>query len=251
MVTDLDGRNATKTERIQTLRSYWEKRLGVSDITRLPGYDPVGEYQLGFKDKRIAGGYRHQYRFDISDADLEKKMKGYSLYHSLTNGESVSSFLDTALENNGAMISTVEKLRAGVTPGGMSPAEDMNSGGATYVFTRIKKSPTESSGDTGLYFKKRLLRRMDAISYSNDCYGKVKDDYVSCNRGSDPKTWKSFSRNSSNETILKYSVTLLDNLESIVVRGQLEKKKILDVFKKHGISVLPDGRKIEEIVIER
>ena len=87
------------------------------------------------------------------------------------------------------------------------------------MFTRIKKSPTPAaSGENGLYFKKRLLRRMDAISYNHDAYGKVTDDYVSQHRGSDPKTWKSFSRNTSNETILKYSVTLLDNLESIVVR---------------------------------
>ncbi len=251
LISDLDDRNATKTERVQAMRSYWEKRLRVSDITKMPGYDPIGEYQLGFKDRSVRGGYRQQYRFDISDADLEKEMKGYSLHHHLTNGESVSSFLDEALGNNGAMISTVEKLRAGVTPGGMSPAEDMNSGGATYVFTRIKKSPTESSGDTGLYFKKQLLRRMDAISYPNDYYGKVKGDFVSENRGSDPKDWKSFSRNPGNETILKYSVTLLDNLENIVVHGQIEKREILDVFKKHGISVLPDGRKIEQIVIER
>jgi SPP1 gp7 family putative phage head morphogenesis protein len=247
----LDARNASKSERVQSMRTFWEKRLGVPDITKTPGYDPIGTYQMGFKDNKIAGGYRHQYRFDISDADLEREMKGYSLYHHLTNGESISSFLDKALENNGAMISTTEKLRAGMTPGGMSPEEDMNSGGASYVFTRIKKSPTASSGEVGLYFKKQLLRRMDAISYNRDCYGKVKDDFVSQNRGSDPTAWKAFSRNSSNETILKYSVTLLDNLEAIVVHGQTEKRRVLDVFAKHGVSVLPDGRKIEEIVIER
>ena len=250
MAADLDRRSATKTERIQTMRAFWERRLGVPDITRQPGYNPVGEYQFGFKDRSIQGGYRQQYRFDISDADLEKEMKGYSLHHHLTNGESVSSFLDQALGNNGAMMSTVEKLRAGLAPGGMSPAEDMNSGGATYVFTRIKKSPTASSGDVGLYFRKRLLRRMDTISYGHDCYGKVKDDYVSQNRGADPKTWKSFSRSSGNETILKYSVTLLDNLENVVVHGQTEKKRVLDAFKKHGISALPDGRKVEEIVLD-
>ncbi|MCE5322394.1 minor capsid protein [bacterium] len=250
MISGLDGRNATKTERVQAMRGFWEQRLGVSDITKMPGYDPVGEYQLGFKDAKIAGGYRHQYRFDISDADIEKQMKGYSLYHRLTNGESIGEFLDTVLENNGAMISTVEKLRAGVMPGGMSPESDMNSGGASYVFTRIKKSPSAYSTDVGFYFKKRLLRRMDAVSYNHDAFGKVKDDYVSSNRGSDSATWKNFSRNSSNETIFKYSITLLDNLENIVVHGQGERKSVLDVFKKHGISTMPDGRKIEELVID-
>ncbi len=232
------------------MRGFWEKRLGVSDITKTPGYDPVGEYQLGFKDHRIAGGYRHQYRFDISDADMEREMAGYSLHHSLTNSSSMSGFLDVALENNGTMISTVEKMRAGVQPRGMSPESDMRSGGASYVFTRIKKSPLSgASGENGLYFKKRLLRRMDAISYNHDAYGKVTEDYVPTHRGSDPKTWKTYARNSSNETILKHSVTLLDNLEAIVVGSQSERTQVLAVFRKHGISKLTDGRKVEDIVL--
>ena len=252
LVSSLDQRNASKTERVQSLRGFWEKRLGVSDITKTPGYNPVGEYQLGFKDRKIAGGYRHQYRFDISDADMEREMAGYSLHHSLTNSSSMSGFLDVALENNGTMISTVEKMRAGVQPRGMSPESDMRSGGASYVFTRIKKSPLSgASGENGLYFKKRLLRRMDAISYNHDAYGKVTEDYVPTHRGSDPNTWKTYARNSSNETILKHSVTLLDNLEVIVVGSQSERTQVLAVFKKHGVSKLPDGRKVEEIVLVR
>ena len=61
--------------------------------------------------------YRHQYRFDISDDDLERQMKGYGLYHRLTNGDDLPSFIDTVLENNDAMVSTVEKLRAGIPVG--------------------------------------------------------------------------------------------------------------------------------------
>lgn len=253
MMADLDGRNASKTERIQTMRGYWEKRLGVSDITKMPGYDPVGEYQLGFKDSKIAGGYRHQYRFDISDEDIEKQMAGCSLHHRLTNNSNMSTFLDNALENNGAMISTVEKLRAGVTPGGMSPEQDMRSGGASYVFTQIEKSPLSGgSNHPGLYFKKRLLRRMDAISYSRDSYGKVTGDYVTSNRVSDPATWRNFPRNNpDNETIFKHSITLLDNLEAVVVSSESERTKVLAVFAKHGISSLPDGRKVEKVVLVR
>ena len=252
LISGLDARNAAKSERIQALRGFWEKRLGVSDVTKLPGYDPVGEYQLGFKDRKMGGGYRYQYRFDISDEQLEKEMAGYALHHNLTNSSSVSSFLDTALDNNGALVSTVEKVRSGITPGGMSPQADMRSGGASYVFTRIKKSPLlGGSADSGLYFKKRLLRRTDAISYNHDAYGKVVDDYVVSHRGSDPKTWKTYARNTGNETILKHSVTLLDNLEAIVVPSQSEKTKVLAIFKKHGISVLTDGRNVEDIVLVR
>lgn len=252
LVSDLDARSATKTERIQAMRGFWAKRLGVSDITKLPGYDPIGEYQLGFKDRKIGGGYRYQYRFDISDEQLEKEMAGYSLHHNLTNSGSMSSFLDTVLENNGALVSTVEKVRSGIAPGGMSPQADMRSGGASYVFTRIKKSPLSGgSPENGLYFKKRLLRRTDAISYNHDAYGKVTDDYVVSHRGSDPKTWKTYARNTSNETILKHSVTLLDNLEAIVVPSQSERTKVLAVFTKHGVSVLPDGRNVADIILVR
>lgn len=59
-----------------------------------------------------------------------------------------------SLGNNGAMINTVEKIGAGVRPGGMSPESDMKSGGASYVFTRIRKSPSAGGTAPGLYFKK-------------------------------------------------------------------------------------------------
>ncbi|SMC28268.1 hypothetical protein SAMN02746041_03220 [Desulfacinum hydrothermale DSM 13146] len=59
-------------------------------------------------------------------------MKGYGLYHRLSNGDDLPSFIDTVLENNGAMVSTVEKLRAGIPAGGMSPEADIDTGGATY-----------------------------------------------------------------------------------------------------------------------
>ncbi len=170
------------------------------------------------------GGYRHQYRFDLSDDDLEKQMKGYGLYHRLTNGEDLPSFIETVLDNNGAMVSTVEKLRAGIPVGGMSPVADMDTGGASYFFARIKKLPTAGrSSDVGLYFKKRMLRRMDAISYDHDAFGRVRDEYVSNHRGSTPAEWKQFARRGGNETIFKYSVALLDNIDVIVVGSDREK----------------------------
>ena len=121
----------------------------------------------------------------------------------------MASFIDAALGNNGAMVIRSKVARRGAV-GGMSPEADMYTGGARYFFTRIKKLPTAGgSSDTGLYFKKRMLRRMDAISYDHDAFGRVRDEYVSNHRGSTPEEWKQFARRGSNETIFKYSVTLL------------------------------------------
>jgi hypothetical protein len=132
----------------------------------------------------------------------------------------------------------------------MSPEADMDSGGASYFFTRIKKLPSRGKPTTrGLYFKKRMLRRMDAVSYDHDAYGRVTDDYVRSRRGNRPDDWRRFAGNSGNETIFKYSVTLLDNVEYIVTDSKAERDRVLNSFTKRGITVLPDGRKIEEVIL--
>jgi len=250
LLGDLDKRGAAMDERVQALRAFWERRLGVKDITRLPGYDPLGEYQYGHADPKRRGGYRHQFRFDLSDEDLERQMRGYSLKHGLTNGAHMGTFIETLLDNNGAMISTVEKMRAGVTPGGMSPEADMSTGGATYFFTRIKKLGADGKPkEAGLYFKKRLLRRMDAISYDGDKYGRCTDDTVREQRHSTVDGWKQCARQGSNETIFKYSVTLLDNIEFIQTASAQERDRVLRAFTSRGITRLPDGRRIESVVL--
>lgn len=45
-------------------------------------------------------------------------MVAYSLCHDLTNSANMKGFLDAAPENNGAMMSAVEKLRFGGQPPG-------------------------------------------------------------------------------------------------------------------------------------
>ncbi len=60
--------------------------------------------------------------------------------------------------------------------------------------------------------------------------------------------WKRFAQRHGNETIFKYSVTLLDNIEFIVARSDNERREIIQSFTRRGIKKLPDGRKVEDIV---
>ena len=53
----------------------------------------------------------------------------------------------------------------------------------------------------------------------------------------------------SNETIFKYSVTLLDNIEFIRTRSAQEREGVLRAFTSRGIRHLPDGRRIESVVL--
>ncbi|HPQ72170.1 MAG TPA: phage minor head protein [bacterium] len=243
-------KNKSKQEQVKILRDFWNSELGVRDVTELPHYNPFGEFQHATRGKLGGAGRRTQMRFDLTESDLERQMSGYSLRHSLTDDRDMAEFIETALEHNGAMVSTVEKMRMGIKPGGMSPVADMESGGGTYFFTRIRKTPTAARpGEPGLYFKRNLLRRMDAITYDHDKFGRCTGDHVRRYRKSQIDQWKSIvQRNRSDETIFKYSVTLLDNLEVIVAPDRKAKMNIIMSFKKRGITHLPDGRKIEDIV---
>ena len=247
MIEALDRTNATKEQRLAKLRQYWNSKLGVPDVTRLPDYNPMGTYQDAFRLPGKRAGYRYQWRFDISDADFDREMGDYSLYHSIEYGgnrRSMAEFLDEVLQKNVAMIATTEKMRSGIPIGGESPVQDMNTGGADYFFTRIFKR----SNRVGIWFKPKLLKRTDAISYSSDMYGDIRGGNVLNYRGSNFDEWKNYAEYGGNETILKHSVMVVDNLDQIVVRSRVEKDQIIEVFHKHNIRTLPDGRRVADIV---
>ena len=253
-VADLDLRSVSKQERLAAMRGYWQRRLKIDNLDDLPAYNPAGEYQAAFRVPGGKAGYRQQYRFDVSDDDLDRDLEGVGLYHGLTNDKDMPAFIDKVLSSNGAMVSTTEKMRAGIRVGGMSPGADMDSGGASYVFTRLIKIPTKRSKKnaySGLYFKKKLLRRFDAISYESDYYGKVKDGYVLQKRLSSLPDLKRISVEAydSNETILKSSVPLVDNLDTIVVSNKDQRERLIDVFAKHGVTELPDGKRIQDVIL--
>lgn len=254
MMQRLDREKASPSERVQALRSYWSDKLGVEDVTKLPGYDPEGKYEMMASNwkQKLNAGWRCQMRFDISEEQIGRELKGFGLHHHLTNRRNLPDVLDEVLEDNGAMVSTVEKLRIGVPVGGMSPSADMESGGASYFFTRIRKLPTAPGGnrEAGFYFKPTLLRRMDAITYDCDKFGRVTDDHVPRYRRSNLSEFKQVaSKGRADETIFKNQVTLLDNIDLVAVSSDAEQKRVLDVFRKHGINLLPDGRRVEDVVV--
>ena len=49
----------------------------------------------------------------------------------------------------------------------------------------------------------------------------------------------------------KLSVTLLDNIDAIVVGSDREKQRLLEVFRRRKVMKLPDGRKVEDVVLVR
>jgi hypothetical protein len=234
------------TEGVGEFRKKISKAINeyVEDMGDLPDYNPVGAYQAfetGTKHWSIPEGL-------VSDSVGGKGWDWfetrYRLHHHLCSSNT-DEVIDAILNSGGNLISTVDKLRRGVPWGGMSPGADYESGGAGYVFTRLK-GVGEASSSRGLVFKPSLVLRTDAISYDGDRYGNVTKSYVNT-RARGLQGLITASASGSNETIFKGSVSLLDNLLQVNVSSLSKREKVLQVFRKHGIFKV-NGIDIEDLV---
>jgi len=240
-------------EPLQAMRDYWSHRLKVPDVTKLPAYEPEGQYPQRWDGAHAKAGTRTHYRFDFSEADVAKTLAGYKIYQDPSyGGDTIENLLTRALPNNASLLSTTERIRVGIQnkddPGGTkgsSTASDLNSGGAAYVFTRLRKTVEP----TGLYWKpEQLLRRMDIRHYSHDQYGATLGTLVENLRAPDVQTMLAYASGSSgNEINFQGSLHLLRGLDRIKTSGAGQRKRVLDILTKNGISYI-GGRAIEDVV---
>lgn len=236
-------------EKVRRLKDLWNKRLGVDDVTKLPGYNPIPSYDSPAPSTGAnsgAFGIPRWKRFDITEDDLDKAMKGYTLTHSLYNQSTIDA-LEMMLKNNGALVATEEKYRLGVPIRGMSPDQDQRTGGASYVFTRIRSSRTGNRAEYQLHFDKGLLLDTDVISYTGDLYGRVDPSTIKTRRQRNIDDWKNASQQGSNETIIKRNVSLVDHLVRVNVRSEQEKRDVMDLLRRYGITQL-GGKPLAEAV---
>jgi len=231
-------------ERVEFMKSAVSRELlGGKPVDKLPGYDPRGTHQA------FEQGRRH-----LMDPVVEKQpgwellRRDYVLFHTLST-TNVENALDSILSSGGQMAPTVDKLRRGIQPSGMSPGQDMNTGGASYFFTRVAERRNVRPGGGVVVWKPSHLRRLDAISYDGDRYGQVSGDgYVLSHRKSSPEKVIEAARNSSNETIFKNGLSLFDDLEAIFTANQQARQKVIELLRRHKIERWPDGRSLEEVV---
>lgn len=231
----LDGQEA----RIAALREHLEAEIG-TDPTKLPGYNPNGQREA------FGHGYRHRYRPDLQGPEWDSFRKSYRVHHQVTTG-GIAQAVESILNTGGKMAPSADKLRRGLALGGMSPEADLASGGGSYFFTRIK-SRQSAARSPGFVWKADLLGRLDAISYNGDNYGRVTGDHVIQNRMAGVEEWKNAAKMSSNETIFKNSLSIFDQLESIVTSSPAERQRVIQAFRDQGYEAFPDGRALEEVI---
>jgi hypothetical protein len=194
-------------------------------------------------------GWRVYYRWDYTPEQVEKTMKDYVLTHHTS--DNLATLIDQVLSQGGILTSTLERTRVGMElASGMSWETDLRNGVGDYVFTRIRRRSQVGSENT-LVFKIRHLARQDAISFSSDWVGgnsQIFNPAVSTALAKSPLDWKSYSTGSSNETLLKKWISILEEIEETGVDRQTDRNRLIAVFNKHGIAQLPDGRKIEDVI---
>ena len=125
-------------------------------------------------------------------------------------------------------------------------SSDFASGGASYVFTRVRRKGARKLA--GLYFRSRMALRTDAISYDTDLYGRADRATQNRNRKKTVDGIIKNSENDYNETNFKNAVSMFDELDRIVCVTLEERDNAIAWFRKNGYETWPDGRKLEDVI---
>jgi hypothetical protein len=229
-----------QAERVAAAKAFLNKKLSI-EIDRLVDYNYNGTRQA-FGHGRIVTTMP-----DVYGKSMRQFEKKYRVHHENTNSDFVG-VVDSILNSGGQMAPTVDKLRRGIKPGGMSPERDLETGGADYFFTRIR-STERAYTQPGFVWNASSLRRLDAISYDHDAYGRTTGRHVRDNRKSGVDGWEAAAKRSTNETIFKGSLSIFDDLDRIVCSSDYEKQRVIQVFKSHGYDQWPDGRQLNTVVV--
>ncbi len=225
----------------------WIKTEMKIDVDKITHYKPGG-----LTRNADGSGLRYWKRWDISDNDILDKMGDYTLQHT-TGGlydspkGAVAKTLEGVIKSGGEFTSTTGRIRKGINTritGGGSSGVDIDTGGASYFFTRIKKVSDVDA--RGIFFRPTNLARQDVISYSGDYHGRIK--YIK-KRGTTIADFRKNANAVRNETLFKEGFGL-DDIDFIRVQKS-EVDEVVKVFEDNGITTLSDGRSIKDIVISK
>lgn len=256
---DLKGITDPKEE-LDRLKKFVADAFG-EDVVKKADWRPKFDPLVNDLDSGLYAGRAYWHRPDVTNDVLEQYTPdGLGLFASVGGGDDTVKFM---LETSGYMHSTEERARLGmhvtsysygVPPqvrraGGWSSDQDMNSGGAQYVFTRLGRRGAYSNiGPGSIVLNPRPLKRLSTMTYSTDVYGRP---YIRRQaRAFDPRTWQRVADYASNnETDIKDSVNLFVDFELYFAESAQGRKEIIDLFKKKGVKEIR-GVPIEERVVD-
>lgn len=236
---------ASKTvkQNIAHIKKVWELDLG-KKLTKSMGYRPLPE-----SDFLDGSGYAKWRRFDLNRDELYKN--DVALYHTFYRG---TEDLEAMLEGgSNAIIATEDRYRIGLVAKGKSPGKDQETGGASYVFTRLRTSQHETVWREHRFHLKFHPDAMDvdSFSYNFDNYGNAHPENLARAKkvGTEKIINVAAEGGSDNETMIKNSISLEKWLDEVEV-DESERDKFIELFKRNGITkVGPNRKPIEKAIV--
>lgn len=232
-----------------------QKKLEI--LRRATGIDVAateGWRQIDGVRQAFGHGRAYQLRPDLEDAALRDLDRTHVLYHNpqglgTSAGSGVFERVKAVIEGGGMFSALTDRVRRGVPLAGSSVSSDLASGGGDYHFTRIRTRAAQA-GNTGVYWRVSALRRMDAITYDSDRFGRVTEGYVDQYRlGQTVDDFRRVANSSSNETIFKGGMSIFDDVDRIVLSSKAEVDEAIAWMKAKGYKTWPDGRALDEVII--
>ena len=243
------------------LRTCTEKQ--VNEILLREGIDPKAI--AAAKPEAVWDGYSV---FTDAAQVAELKKAGVEYVWSGVGGKNLDDTIGRIIDiyKSGGLQSTKERVLNGINATGLSPIEDIRTGGADNVFTRwgCKQHGTlfESAygyGDYQIIIKRDILARRDWYTYLNDKYGNTTDEFLGnstytsngrrkVNRYSGVETVKRLDNRFSadNEVMFRQGVPT-DMWQSIYCDTPTKRQSLIDKFKENGIMQI-NGIPVEKFV---
>ena len=209
---------------------------------------------------RLINGARVYYRPPFPYGVDKGHEKDYCLLHNLSYSAEderaePAKIIGQLLESGASLDSHIERVRKGIKPvGSFSLSDNIQSGAARLTYTRLGKRKGNTQ-KARLQFHPETLGRLDIMAFKSCVYAFSKTLSPTeplllrhkRQRLEKPDICQTLADDDCNQMDFPGSLSLLDELQSIRVTSEQERRQVLSVLKKH-FDYLPDGRSVEELV---
>lgn len=227
-------------EELAKWRAAWSQVTSVDQVNEFvatKGFLPQFSHTIPGQPGMGVAGKPYWNRFDVSSDTLKDSEFIIASLHDESDLP--------AIVKSGGMFSTEERLRLlGDWMSGQSSGGDQGYGSAAFTFTRQN---SEKSGSS-IYINPKVMARTSTYSYEDDLWGKlVQRDHAPFDVQEALKM-NTDGYHSSNETMVKNSISLMDDLEVLKATSDQQREEIISYLHSIGITEIR-GLPVEDRIV--